>query len=129
MRKLAIVAVVALMGLMSTYKVTEAQFISVVLSLTGNVIDKVTNEPLSMRLEAFDSEGNRIYYGRTKAENDGYYFITGLKPGAKYTLKLSDNDEYKEMLEVVNLPDVESYEEIKKDILVEDKVEIAQPGK
>ena len=129
MRKLAIVAVVALMGLMSTYKVTEAQFISVVLSLTGNVINKVTNEPLSMRLEAFDSKGNRIYYGRTKAENDGYYFITGLKPGAKYTLKLSDNEEYKEMVEEVSLPDVESYEEIEKDILVEDKVEIAQPGK
>ena len=128
MKKFAVILLVSLMGLMSSYKVSDAQFIGVVLSLTGNVLDKVTNEPLTMRLEAFDSEGNRIHYGRTKAENDGYYFITGLKPGAKYTLKLSDNDEYDDIVEVIELPDVDSYEEIKKDILVEDK-EVATPGR
>lgn len=128
MKKFAIILLVALMGLMSSYNVSEAQFISVVLSLTGNVLDKATNEPLTMRLEAFDSKGNRVHYGRTKAENDGYYFITGLKPGAKYTLKLSDNDKYDDIVEVVELPDVESYEEIEKNILVEDK-EVATPGR
>lgn len=130
MKKFTIIALVALMGLMSTYKVSEAQFISVILSLTGNVLDMETNEPLSMRLEAFDSKGNRIYYGRTKAENKGYYFITGLKPGAKYTLKLSDNENYKERVEEVNLPNAKSYEEIQKNLLVEDKIEeVALPGK
>jgi len=129
MKKITIVALIALMGLMSSYKVSEAQFFGVVLSLTGYVIDSDTKEPLAMRVEAFDSKGNRVYYGRTKSENDGYYFITGLKPGADYTVKLSDNERYADKEEKISMPDVKSYEEIKRDFLVEDKFETAHPGK
>jgi len=129
MKKITIVALIALMGLMSSYKVSEAQFFGVVLSLTGYVIDSDSKEPLAMRVEAFDSKGNRVYYGRTKSENDGYYFITGLKPGADYTVKLSDNERYADKEEKISMPDVKSYEEIKRDFLVEDKFETAHPGK
>lgn len=129
MKKITIVALIALMGLMSSYKVSEAQFFGVVLSLTGYVIDSDTKEPLAMGVEAFDSKGNRVYYGRTKSENDGYYFITGLKPGADYTVKLSDNERYADKEEKISMPDVKSYEEIKRDFLVEDKFETAHPGK
>ena len=129
MKKLTIVALIALMGLMSSYKVSEAQFFGVVLSLTGYVVDIDTKEPVAMRVEAFDSKGNRIYYGRTKAENDGYYFITGLKPGAEYTVKLSDNEKYADKLEKISMPDAKGYEEIKMDFLIEDMIETAQPGK
>lgn len=129
MKKLTIVALIALMGLMSSYKVSEAQFFGVVLSLTGYVVDMDTKEPIAMRVEAFDSKGNRIYYGRTKAENDGYYFITGLKPGAEYTVKLSDNEKYADKLEKISMPEAKNYEEIKMDFLIEDMTETAQPGK
>jgi hypothetical protein len=129
MKKITIIALIALMGIMSSYKVSEAQFFGVVLSLTGYIVDSDTKEPIAMRVEAFDSKGNRIYYGRTKSENDGYYFITGLKPGAKYTVKLSDNERYADKEETISMPDVDNYEEIKKDFLVEDNKETAQPGK
>jgi hypothetical protein len=129
MKKITIIALIALMGLMSSYEVSEAQFFGVVLSLTGYVVDSDTKEPIAMRVEAFDSNGNRIYYGRTKSENDGYYFITGLKPGAKYTVKLSDNERYADKEEKISMPDAKSYEEIKKDFLIEDMTEMAHPGK
>lgn len=129
MRKITIIAIIAIFGLISTYKVSEAQFINIVMSLTGNVLDMATNQPISMRLEAFDSKGDRIYYGRTKAENNGYYFITGLKPGNEYTLKFSDNEKYADTKEIVQLPKSDSYQEIKKDFRIESKDEIATPGK
>jgi hypothetical protein len=128
MKKLTLIAFIAIYGLLSTYTVSEAQFINVVLSLTGNVLDKTTHQPISMRLEAFDSKGNRIYYGRTKAENNGYYFITGLKPGMEYTLKFSDNEKYATTKELVKLPKSDSYQEIKRDFQIETKEEVPTPG-
>lgn len=129
MRKITIIALIALMGLVSSYKVSEAQFFGVVLSLTGYVVDSDTKEPIAMRVEAFDSKGNRIYYGRTKSENDGYYFITGLKPGADYTIKLSDNERYADKVEKISMPETDEYQEIAKDFLINNKFEIAHPGK
>lgn len=129
MRKITIIALIALMGLVSSYKVSEAQFFGVVLSLTGYVVDSDTKEPIAMRVEAFDSKGNRIYYGRTKSENDGYYFITGLKPGADYTIKLSDNERYADKVEKISMPETDEYREIAKDFLINNKFETAHPGK
>jgi hypothetical protein len=129
MKKIAIVALVVALGMISSVNKTEAQFINVVLSITGNVVDKVTNNPIEMRVEAFDDNGNRVYYGRTKSENDGYYFITGLKPGKNYKLKLSYNKEYEDYEEVVSLPDVDSYMEIKKNIEVASANASASTGK
>ncbi|MEZ4725067.1 MAG: hypothetical protein R2863_10475 [Candidatus Kapaibacterium sp.] len=129
MRKITIIALIALMGLVSSYKVSEAQFFGVVLSLTGYVVDSDTKEPIAMRVEAFDSKGNRIYYGRTKSENDGNYFITGLKPGADYTIKLSDNERYADKVEKISMPETDEYQEIAKDFLINNKFETAHPGK
>lgn len=129
MRKITIIALIALMGLVSSYKVSEAQFFGVVLSLTGYVVDSDTKEPIAMRVEAFDSKGNRIYYGRTKSENDGYYFITGLKPGADYTIKLNDNERYADKVEKISMPETDEYQEISKDFLINNKFETAHPGK
>lgn len=129
MKKLTVIAFIAIFGMLSTYNISEAQFINIVMSLTGNIVDMETNQPISVRLEAFDSAGDRIYYGRTKAENNGYYFITGLKPGAEYTLKFSDNENYKDKKEKVKLPESRIYQEIKKDFYIEPKEKTATPGK
>lgn len=129
MKKLTVIVFIAIYSLLSTYTVSEAQFINVVMSLTGNVVDKITHEPISMRLEAFDSKGNRIYYGRTKAENDGFYFITGLKPGNEYTLRFSNSKKYATTVEKVQLPKSDSYQEIKRDFQIETKDAVATTGK
>ena len=69
----------------------------------------------------FDKNGNRVYYGRTKKENDGYYYVTGLKSGKEYTFVFTENKEYGKRKEKVEIPETEKFMEIERDFLIAKK--------
>lgn len=122
--------VLAVLLLGSTYQISEAQFIQVVVSLTGKIKDITTQEPISVRIEAFDKEGNRVYYGRSKKENDGYYYVTGLKSGKEYTFVFTENKKYGKIKEQVEIPETDKFMEIEKDFLIaKDNKRSATPGR
>ena len=119
--KKTVLMILAVMLLGSGYQISEAQFIQVVVSLTGKIKDVATQEPVSVRIEAFDKNGNRVYYGRTKKENDGYYYVTGLKSGKEYTFVFTENKEYGKRKEKVEIPETEKFMEIERDFLIAKK--------
>lgn len=128
--KKTLVMVLAVLLLGSTYQISEAQFIQVVVSLTGKIKDITTQEPISVRIEAFDKEGNRVYYGRSKKENDGYYYVTGLKSGKEYTFVFTENKKYGKIKEQVEIPETDKFMEIEKDFLIaKDNKRSATPGR
>ncbi len=95
----------------------QIKSIKLVVSLTGSVIDHQTRDYVTIRYEVFDEKGKRVARGRTNGLAKGYYFITGLKPGQKYSIKFFDMNylrtEYK-----FDIPYTDKYAEYSKDFLV-----------
>jgi len=107
--------------IMSTI-VVEAQISSIktIVSLTGSIINKENNEPVSVTFEAYNSQGKRVYRGKSNATEKGYYFITGLQPGETYTVKFIDM-EYLRSEEHFTLPITDKYAEFSRDFQVVQK--------
>lgn len=102
--------------------VVEAQISSIktVVSLTGSMLNKENNEPVSVTFEAYNSQGKRVYRGKSNATENGYYFITGLQPGETYTIKFIDM-EYLRSEEQYTLPVTDKYTEFSRDFQVVQK--------
>ncbi len=94
-----------------------AQITQTVVALTGNVFNEITRLPETVLMLCFDADGNRVTATRSNVSENGYYYLTGLKPGKKYVLKLRKKGFFKEVykFEVAN---TDKYEEISKDFLV-----------
>lgn len=94
-----------------------AQITQTVVALTGNVLNEISRLPETVLILCFDTEGNRIANSRSNVSENGYYYLTGLKPGEKYIIKLHKKGFFKEIFEfeVIN---TDKYEEISKDFLV-----------
>jgi outer membrane protein OmpA-like peptidoglycan-associated protein len=92
-----------------------------VLSVTGTVIDEITKQPVSLVLEVFDSEGNKVNKSKSNAK-DGYYFFTGFQPGKTYFVRnLSDINapvKYFKQKFQINFPNTNKYEEYSMDLLL-----------
>ena len=82
--------------------------------------NEITKQPISTRIEAFDANGKRIYRGISNAQQNGYYNITGLKPGDKYIIRFGVLDYFKQDYEI-NMPQSEKYTEISRDFLIKPK--------
>jgi len=97
----------------------EAQISSIktVVSLTGSILDDETHKPVSVRFEAYSAEGKRVYRGKSNEAENGYYFITGLKPGEEYTIKFTDMKYLRQEMKVT-IPLTDKYEEFSRDFLV-----------
>ena len=95
--------------------------IKTVVTLTGSVLSDVNHKPVSCEIEAYDESGKRVYKGKSNAAENGYYFITGLKPGEKYSINFVDMN-YLRMKQVVELPVTDKYTEFSHDFLVIPKV-------
>jgi outer membrane protein OmpA-like peptidoglycan-associated protein len=94
----------------------NAQFADPVVSYTGSIIDQTTKVPAAAVIEVYDLTGTRINKAKSNAK-DGYYFLTGLKPGQTYTIKISDTRYLHNEFEV-ETPRTDKYIEYSKDILV-----------
>ncbi len=94
-----------------------AQITQTVVALTGNVLNEVTRLPETVILQCFDTEDNRIAGTRSNVSENGYYYLTGLKPGKKYIIKLLKRGFFKEIYEF-EVANTDKYLEISKDFLV-----------
>ncbi len=86
-----------------------------VVSVGGATYDAITKKPISVYIEIFDEAGKRLQKVKSNAK-DGYYFITGLKPGQTYELRCAEF-EYMKQSVIVSTPASEKYQEISKDLL------------
>ena len=121
MKKIFIFSALFMLCLITNYNISNSQLINTVVSVTGEVIDQITRQPMSTTLEVFDDAGNKVTKVKSNAK-DGYYFITGLKPGKSYTIRnMVDFDKstryFNEKI-VMNIPNTDKYAEFSRDILL-----------
>lgn len=94
--------------------ISKAQFISTVVSISGTVKNAVTREPMTVYVVAYDQNGKKVNVARSNSSDNGYYFLTGLKPGSTYKIVVDlanfIRDEY-----VLNIPQSSKYMEYSKD--------------
>jgi outer membrane protein OmpA-like peptidoglycan-associated protein len=118
MKKILIIIPVFILCL--AYQNSYAQLTKLVVSLTGSVYNEITKQPISTRIEAFDINGKRIYRGMSNGAQNGYYYITGLKPGDRYIVRFGDNDYFRQDFEI-GIPQSDKYAEISRDFLIKPK--------
>ena len=97
--------------------VASAQLLNTVVALTGNVFDAVTHDPVTAFITVKDDTGDKISATRSNAYEKGYYYVTGLRPGKKYTILLNKPDYFKEKFEL-SVANTDKYVEISKDFLM-----------
>ena len=112
---LYISAVIYLLFLTDSF--SQVKNIGLVVSLTGSIISDEDHKPATVMMEAYDENNKRVYAGKSNAQERGYYFITGLKPGKKYIIKFVDLDYFNTQTEI-EIPFTDKYMEYSKDLLV-----------
>jgi outer membrane protein OmpA-like peptidoglycan-associated protein len=118
MTKKIIIAIAIL--IVSISAVATSQLVTTVISLTGSVFDAVTHEPITAIVIVTDEEGERVNATRSNGAEDGYYYLTGLKPGKRYFVELRKKNYFKEKYELI-LPNTDKYKEMSKDFLMKPK--------
>ena len=88
-----------------------------VVALTGNVINEVTRAPIATFLVVNDENGKKVFATRSNAAENGYYYITGLLPGHKYSITINQTGYFKDRFDL-DIPNTDMYQEISKDLLV-----------
>ncbi|MFH1051077.1 MAG: OmpA family protein [bacterium] len=95
----------------------NAQMLTTVVAVTGNIFDAVTKEPQTVFVIVLDENGNKVTATRSNAYENGYYYVTGLKPGNKYIIRLKKTKYFLENYEIF-IANSDKYEEISRDFLV-----------
>ncbi len=75
-----------LIGLVFSIAPIFAQFTSTVVSISGTVKNAITKEPMTVYVVAYDQNGKKVNVARSNSSENGYYFLTGLKPGNTYQI-------------------------------------------
>lgn len=91
-------------------------FIQTVVSLTGNVFNQVTKQPETTALLVM-KDGKRITATRSRASENGNYYITGLKAGESYDIRLEKKG-FMDQVFSIDVPKTDKYTEISKDFLI-----------
>ena len=73
-----------------------SQLVNPVVSITGSVMDAVTRQPITAIMIVTNENGKRINATRSNGADNGYYYLTSLKPGKKYTITVSSRYYLKE---------------------------------
>ncbi len=118
-----------LIGLLLLFNAYSEAQLKTVVSVTGSVFNANTKDPIRINYQLQDNTGKTIRRGKTNAAQNGYYFITGLKPGENYKLVFEGDENYFVSEFPVEIPNTDKYQEFSKDYLIVPKykgVEIAQ---
>lgn len=118
-----------LTGLILLFTVLAESQMRTIVSVTGSVFNANTKDPIRISYKLLDETGKTFRRGKTNAAQNGYYFITGLKPGNTYTIVFEGDDNYFKAEYPIEIPNTDKYEEFSKDFLIIPKykgVEIAQ---
>lgn len=94
--------------------VLNAQLTRTIVSLSGVVYDATTKKPISVNVEIYDQDMKRVNKVKSNS-NDGSYFITGLKPGQSYEIRVAEF-EYMRQSFPVTFPKTDRYAEFSRDI-------------
>jgi outer membrane protein OmpA-like peptidoglycan-associated protein len=92
------------------------QTLGTVVTVTGFMLDHHTLEPVEANYSVLDGSGNKIGQSRKASAKDGY-LVTGLKPGATYTIRIEDPRYFKQEFRI-GLPQSEKYAEVSRDFVV-----------
>lgn len=97
--------------------------IKAVFDITGSVFDEATKQPAKVLIEVFDSTNKRIQKAKSNPSENGYYYISGLKPGNKYWFRLStelgSNDKAYLTEKILRVfPNTNQYQQYSQDFLV-----------
>jgi outer membrane protein OmpA-like peptidoglycan-associated protein len=114
--KLKHIVIAAVAFLLISNDLQSQGFIKTVVSLTGNVFNQVTKQPETTALLVM-KDGKRITATRSRASENGYYYITGLKAGETYDIKLKKNG-FMDQQFSIQVPNTDKYAEISKDFLI-----------
>jgi len=94
-----------------------SQLVNPVVSITGSVMDAVTKQPVTAIMIVTNEEGKRINATRSNGSDNGYYYLTSLKPGHKYTITVNSKYYLKETYEF-EISDAYKYTELSRDFLI-----------
>lgn len=119
MRKIIFLFVILIFTI-STVDVSYSQMRTIV-SVTGSVFNQITRDPIRVKYKVVNEKGKTITRGKTNASQNGYYFITGLKPGKKYKMLFEKNDGYFKSEYTIDIPNTNKYAEFSRDFLVPPK--------
>jgi len=114
--KLKIIAISIVALLFISNDLQSQGFIKTVVSLTGNVFNQVTKQPETTALLVMKN-GKRLTATRSRASENGYYYLTGLKAGESYDIKLKKKG-YMDQQFSIQVPNTDKYTEISKDFLI-----------
>jgi outer membrane protein OmpA-like peptidoglycan-associated protein len=115
MKKFSVLIIVAVVFI-GFYQI-NAQTTKSLVSLSGNVTNAVTKEPVTVYLKILDSQGKMVTVGRSSSADKGKFYIPGLQPGETYYVEIKQKDFFHEKYEI-KLPNTGKYSEISKDFLV-----------
>ena len=95
-------------------------FSNTVVALNGVVYNEVTKKPVKISIDVFDENGKK--FTTTKSlPADGSYYITGLKPGKRYTFRIHSElgvgEQYMKETFDFTFPESKNYTEFSKDFL------------
>jgi hypothetical protein len=90
------------------------QFTSAVVSISGTVKNAITKEPMTVYVVAFDQGGKKVNVARSNSSENGYYFLTGLKPGNTYQIVVEFSGFIREEY-TLDIPPTTHYTEFSKD--------------
>ena len=96
---------------------SQIKGINLVVSVTGSFIDYATRDYVSVRYEVYDENGKRVGRGKSDKLKKGYYYVTGLRPGKTYTIKIFDLG-YLRSEHKFDIPYTDKYTEYSRDFLV-----------
>lgn len=114
--KLKYLALSAVALILMSSNLQSQGFIKTVVSLTGNVFNQVTKQPETTAVLVM-KDGKRVTATRSRASENGYYYITGLKAGESYDIKLQKKG-FMDQQFSIQVPNTDKYAEISKDFLI-----------
>lgn len=88
-----------------------------VVSLTGSVYNEITRLPETVAIIVLDENGEKVTSTRSIANDNGYYYLTGLKMGKNYTVRLKKK-EFLEETWKFSVAKEGSYVELSHDFLI-----------
>ncbi len=115
MKKINLILLFLILGFANSYSQSKA--VNATVSLVGNVFNSVTKAPETVSIFVLDKDGNKIAFARSNASENGSYYLTGLKPGNTYQLRLKKKG-YMEETWKLDIAASGQYSELSHDFLI-----------
>jgi len=109
--------VVLAIGFILSIPLFSAGFTETICSITGSIKDQKSLKPIAATFVIFDSNGKKVFSGKSSVKDGGYYFATGLRPGNNYDIVMKHGRNITKTISV-EIPESNVYLELHRDILI-----------